>query len=424
MTGQGTDGSRRPGAGRRSFLSAVGTTALSGLAGCSSGILDDVTGTDAAGTGPNAAGATDRSTATPHGMNGPKAEHSGWPRYHYDTWNTGHRTDPVDFDGRPAVEWETPVGEVTSLVAADGIVYLAEARTGVIRAVEAASGEERWTYDAVGTLELGVKSVALDDDTVYVGGGAAVHAIDQATGEQRWTFEISTAATAPVVADGTVYVGAGEVLFAIDPNGEREWALRTGARLRNPPAVVEDTLYLTAKAWLIAVDRASGDELWSLKPANATPPVTAPVYRAGRLYVGAPLHVHAYDPAAEGDHLWSTESLNQVIYDSPAVANGQVYTSVGQGDTLFAFDAGTGERTWDRSITLAGSPIVVDDAVYCVDVVAGTLRTFDATDGSDRWTLDFDRSVNVQPIVTDDRIYVAGRDSGGDEGTLYALGAQ
>jgi serine/threonine-protein kinase len=400
---------------------------VSGLAGCSADILDGVTGTDAGGSdadGGGRSGATDGSTATVDGMGGPKEEHGGWPRYHYDSWNTGHRTAPLGFDGAPAVEWEASVGGVNTIVADDGTLYLAEGENGAVRAVDAASGEEKWVYDAVEKLELGVKTVALDDEAAYVGGTTAIHAIDRESGQRRWTFDISTPASAPVVADGTIYVGAGDVLFAIDAAGERQWALRTGTRIRNPPAVVDGTLYLTAQAWLIAVDRASGEELWALKPEGATPPVTAPVYRAGRLYIGAPTHVHAYDPAAEGDHLWSTETLNQVVYDSPAVAHGHVYTGVSLVDALHAFDAATGERTWQRSIPVAGSPVVAGDTVYCVDEEYAELRALGAAGGSDRWRVSFDGRLDVQPTVTDDRIYVAGLELGNTEGTLYALGAR
>ena len=427
MTGQERGGSGRARAGRRRFLSAVGATAISGLSGCSADILDGVTGTDAAGGdtgGGDGAGAPDDATATVDGMDEPKEEHDGWPRYHYDGWNTGHRTAPVGFDGAPSVEWEAAVGGVDTIVADGGTLYLAEGENGAVRAVDAASGDEEWVYDAVEKLELGVKTVALDEEAVYAGGTTAIHAIDRASGQQRWTFDISTPASAPVVADGTIYVGAGDVLFAIDAAGERQWTLRTGVRIRNPPTVVDETLYLTGQAWLIAVDAASGEELWALKPEGATPPVTAPVYRAGRLYIGAPTHVHAYDPAAEGDHLWSTETLNQVIYDSPAVAHGQVYTGVSLTDVLHAFDAATGDRTWQRSITVAGSPLVAGDTVYCVDEKFAELRALGAADGSDRWRVSFDGNLTVQPTVTDDRIYVAGLELGNTEGTLYALGAR
>jgi outer membrane protein assembly factor BamB len=422
MTGQERGDSGRSRAGRRRFLSAVGAAAVSGLAGCSADLLDGVTGTDASASGTTGEAARGDAAGTAHRMDGPKEEHDGWPRYHYDSWNTGHRTEPVGFDGAPTIEWETEVGGVNTIVADGGTLYLAEGENGAVRALDAASGAEEWVYDAVEKLELGVETVALDDETAYVGGTTAIHAIDRESGQQRWTFDVSTPASAPVVVDGTIYVGAGDVLFAIDAAGDRQWALRTGVRIRNPPAVVDDTLYLTGQAWLIAVDAASGEELWALKPEGATPPVTAPVYRAGRLYVGAPTHVHAYDPAAEGDHLWSTETLNQTVYGSPAVAHGQVFTGVNLVDKLHAFDAESGDRSWQRSITVAGSPVVAGDTVYCVDEEYAELRALGATDGSDRWRVAFDGNLDVQPTVTDDRIYVAGLELGNTDGTLYALG--
>ncbi|MFB6183766.1 MAG: PQQ-binding-like beta-propeller repeat protein, partial [Haloarculaceae archaeon] len=415
----------RSSARRRHVLSTVGAAAVAGLAGCSTARFRERfgiggSGTDANGTADAGTETSGDATATP--TDGPKPDPDGWPRYHYDAWNTGARTDRIGFDDQPTMAWYAQVGNAGPAVVDGGTVFVAESDAGAVRAFDAASGEQQWVYDAVGDVPLGVQTVAIDDGTVYVGGETAVHAIDRASGSQRWTFETGGIhASTPAVVDGTVYVGAGDTFYAIDSGGDRKWYLKTGTRqIRTPPAVVGDTLYLTTNAMLFAIDRESGEEHWSLKPAGLTPPSSAPTYRYGRLYVAGPLHVYAYDPTAEGEHVWSSPTFGQVVYQTPTVAHGTVYTGVSLVDKFHALDAETGGQTWVRDITVSQSPVATGDTVYVVDDEQGVLHAIDPDDGSDRWTFTLSGGIYGQPSITDDRIYVSGTSPDGN-GFVFAL---
>ncbi|MFB6180070.1 MAG: PQQ-binding-like beta-propeller repeat protein [Halorientalis sp.] len=427
MTSQKKGGSGRASTRRRRFLSAVVTTAASGLAGCTvaqdGGPETDNSGSDTPGTEAPSDGATGDAAAKGLPTERDKPEPDLWPRFHYDAWNTGARTDTVGFDDQPTLVWHAQVGKVGPAVVDDGTVFVAESGDGAVRAFDAASGAKQWVYEAVGDIPLGVTTVAIDDSAVYVGGERAVHAIDRASGTQRWTFETGGVhVSTPAVVDGTIYAGAGDTLYAIDSEGNRKWFVKTGTRqIRMPPAVVGETLYLTTNAMLFAIDRESGEERWSLKPAGLTPPSSAPTYRYGRLYVAGPEHVYAYDPAAEGEHVWSSSTFDQVVYQTPTVAHGTVYTGVSLVDNLHALDAETGEQTWERNLTVSGSPVATADTVYAVDETDGVLHALDPHDGSDRWTFTVSGGIYGQPSVTGDRIYVSGTSPPGQDNYVFAL---
>jgi PGF-CTERM protein len=90
------------------------------------------------------------------------------------------------------------------------------------------------------------------DGTVYVGAGfgdtagrtGLLYAVDSATGEQKWAFTQPTAGvySAPTVYEGTVYVGSQDYsLYAVDAaTGQREWVFDTDDWVDSSPTVVAD----------------------------------------------------------------------------------------------------------------------------------------------------------------------------------------
>jgi outer membrane protein assembly factor BamB len=90
---------------------------------------------------------------------------------------------------------------------------------GVLSALNAATGEVRWTHD---TGERDSNTPSLIGDTVYLGGVAGfIYAFDATTGAERWRFEVGAEIDfVPVVVDGIVYVSTSTgSLFAIGGSG-------------------------------------------------------------------------------------------------------------------------------------------------------------------------------------------------------------
>ena len=94
----------------------------------------------------------------------------------------------------PAVRWSFAAEETvyTSPAVVAGIVYFGEAGSaldtgGRLYAVDAATGEEGWRFEAGGRQ---VSSPTVVDDVAYIGTeGGDVYAVDTATGEARWRVE-------------------------------------------------------------------------------------------------------------------------------------------------------------------------------------------------------------------------------------------
>jgi polyvinyl alcohol dehydrogenase (cytochrome) len=321
---------RARGRTRRGTRAALGVALLcavaAGLAACSS---DD---TDA---GSGGAGA-DADAVAGEGRAG------DWPRVGFDLTNT--RAAPDESIGAgdvvdlaPAWQLGGVKGVTGTPVVADGTVYVGD-WTSHVRALDAATGEERWAHD----LESGYVggSVAVDDDNVFVGAfDARVVALDRATGEPAWETDLDPNPKAvvfgsPVVAGGLVVTGVGsfEVFVPSDPPSFR--------------------------GTVVALDAATGAEAWRF---------------------------HVTDEAAgegAGVSVWSSPAIDRergVLY----IGTGQAYSlpAPARSDSLVALDLATGEEVWHRQFTAGDAWSVALPGGLDADVGAmPNLFTVDATD--------------------------------------------
>ena len=210
-------------------------------------------------------------------------------------------------DLRPSWELADVNGVSGTPIVADGDVFIGD-WTGHVRALDAATGEQRWDRD-LSTNYIG-GAVAIDDARVFVGTfDARLVALDRETGEPVWE--------SPVGED--------------DPQ----------SAVFGSPVVVDD---------LVIIGVASYEEFGS----------DAPTFRG---------HVDALD-AATGEEVWrhyltagdETEGPGVSVWSSPAVDvdRGQVYVGTGQAyappasprsNALVALDLETGDELWVRQFT-------------------------------------------------------------------------
>jgi outer membrane protein assembly factor BamB len=207
-------------------------------------------------------------------------------------------TNGVYTRGIPAVGTETVY--FTAGTRSDQTVY----------AVDAATGEKRWTAPGYRT------SIAVDDAVVVrspIDGGDALRVLDEQTGAERWRYETGHTSMAAVDED-TVYCIVGfsqNSLVALDvETGETRWRQMES---RGPYpfftgelVVTGDTIYLGSSEGLLTLDKEEG----------------------------AFLDVHEF---ADDNEVWP-----------PVVANGVVYLSdvnlSGDGDDLYALTQGEGDE--------------------------------------------------------------------------------
>ncbi|PNV31908.1 hypothetical protein C1708_05930 [Streptomyces sp. DH-12] len=183
----------------------------------------------------------------------------------------------------------------SSPAVAGGVVYVGSG-DGKLYAVDAATGEEHWSFatgewDASSPSDSAVKSSpAVADGVVYVGSqNKKLYAVDAATGKKRWSFATGGEVySSPAVAGGVVYVGSrDEKLYAVDAaTGDERWSFATGDRVDSSPTVTKGVVYVgSSNDKLYAVDAATGDERWSF--ATDFHVESSPTVADGVVYIGS-----------------------------------------------------------------------------------------------------------------------------------------
>jgi outer membrane protein assembly factor BamB len=288
--------------------------------------------------------------------------------------------------------------------------------------------------------------LSTDGERVYLAFGPQVMAFDPATQTQSWLFPAERDATnyfaAPSVEDGRVVIGdygqAGglfspRVTVSIHALENAEsgppselWTNSESAtdKIVAPPLQVGDRVYIgTADNFVMALNALDNSELWRVETGHAI--WGQPAYRDGVLYVASMDHsVYALD-AETGEQVWVTP-LGGALPSGPVLGDGLVYVSSFDGG-VHALDLATGEPQWKAETADAnwvwGAPALQDGVLYFADI-GGNLYAVDAASGEARWTKTIDRtdvSVQTNPVVVDDVIYVAAQWAGETEtGALTA----
>ncbi|SDL29043.1 PQQ-binding-like beta-propeller repeat protein [Nonomuraea jiangxiensis] len=230
----------------------------------------------------------------------------------------------------------------------------------------------RWRFDAGGPVEP-VVTVAGAQVYCFTSADAKLRALDAATGEQRWYTGVMSRGfgrNAVTVADGTVHYAGGIEGLDLVAFGEHA----------SDEADV---------AWVHALDLEGSR--YTSSGAYSGWADTTPVVAGGRVFVAEnSLHARSMTPSGPQPG-W--DAYLPGLYTPrtrPVVAGDRVYVAVRDDyrdtSTVQAFDAATGERV-DPKIEVAG---VAQDLVAGggeLLVAAGALTVFDAETGAERWSV-------------------------------------
>ncbi len=344
-----------------------------------------------------------------------------WPQFRRDPALTGVAASaPGD-----ALElaWSVPLGfSVESSPAIVGGFVYATALPGVLVKLDLATGAEIWRYQPgareaeAGDFEedrFGESSPAVSDGLVFVGDLLGVlHAVEAESGNPRWTFATGAEIkSSPVVEGGVVLVGSYDEFFhALDAGtGEPLWSLQTegpvhatparsnglawitgcdailrGVRIRDghealrfdsgaytaaSPAIVDGVLfYGTFNNEVLAVDTNEGMLRWRYEHPERHFPFYASAAIGGGLVIvaGRDKLVHALDQET-GEARWTFRA--RARFDaSPAIAGNRVYAGNADG-RLYVLDLATGENVGEFH---AGGPIMGSPALSGGTIVFGT----------------------------------------------------
>ena len=287
----------------------------------------------------------------------------------------------------PIEAWSLDVGPVNfTPVVDDGVLYFG-GRDRRLRAVDAATGSEHWSFVASDEIEGAAAigggriffvdvsgalfavdtatgrqawrgsqdffqgaSPALVGERLYVGGGdGRLHVIDAFTGAEAWSVDAGAPITAVTVVDGAALLGTIDGQFlavSIDTRKPVFEEIGLGIGSIDRIAATERHAYvaLTDKSGpgrLVAVDRQSGRIAWSYTPSAGGSLRLGAVNR-DRAYATTTAGVVALD-AVTGQRRWSADAIGS--RQGLAATEGTLFVT-GDPSALVALDAATGSVRW------------------------------------------------------------------------------
>ncbi|MEU9241439.1 serine/threonine-protein kinase [Streptomyces shenzhenensis] len=251
-------------------------------------------------------------------------------------------------------------------------------RGGGVQAWEASTGRKLWELSGAQTdFEVPESGPALHDGTVYVWQDARLRALDARTGDERWSYPIGDAASCGGVPvrlthadDGFVYASAGTRVIALDTaTGRVRWHFEAPAVFLSPPAFVPGPavtgggIYLADYLGTVyALDATDGRDRWRIA-TEARASIEPVLVAAGHVHVGSGKGLYTLD-AVTGTPKWRFQAGGDVV-GAPAVAEGRIH--FGSTDhLLYTLKADDGRLRWKLATggEITGSPLVRDGVVY------------------------------------------------------------
>ncbi|MER6731182.1 serine/threonine-protein kinase [Streptomyces puniciscabiei] len=251
-------------------------------------------------------------------------------------------------------------------------------RGGGVQAWEATNGQKLWEIAGCQTdFESPEAGPLVHDGTVYVWQDARLRALEARTGEERWSYPVGDAASCggvPVrlapAADGYVYVSAGTRVLAVEAaSGMVRWHFEAPAVFLSPPAfapgpaVTGGGVYLADYLGTVyALDATDGRDRWRIA-TEARSSIEPVLVAAGHVHVGSGKGLYTLD-AVTGTPKWRFQAGGDVV-GAPAVAEGRIH--FGSTDhLLYTLKADDGRLRWKLATggEITGSPVVKDGVVY------------------------------------------------------------
>ncbi len=344
-----------------------------------------------------------------------------WPGFRGDgTGASAARDMPLTWSPKENVAWRAalPGYGQSAPVVWKGRVYVTavegkEKETGVVLALDAATGKEVWRREFVSS-QKGKNNPSM-----------------------------SRAAPTPVAdADGVyAFFESGE-LVALTHDGRVRW-LRSLVRdfgvfknhhgLGSSPAQTEKAVLVLVDhggpSYLVAVDKATGKDVWKTDRKSGLSWASPVVARQGGrevVLVSSNGSLTAYD-AGSGKELWLLDGLSGNLIPSPAVSGDLVVVGAGESGLTFDLKAAaksnccvrltaTGdklgaERVWEgKGVVLHhASPVVFKGHVYLL-TKGGVLHCRDLKSGAERYAERLAGPCWATPVAAGDHLFCFGKD--------------
>lgn len=339
----------------------------------------------------------------------PTAVTSTWPMPGHDPGRTNHAPAATGPLGKPAEVWrEQATAPLAGPVIADGTLFLGAA-DGVVRALDAANGVERWRAQADDSA--GVPHV--HDGRVHVPTAGGVVTLSAADGTVLWRAKAPERRGLLVAEHGLYHLSAGEQAAVVAR--ERSGG---GERWRTPLdkpwtstlfAAAGQVLVSTGGAWdrPQRFDAATGEFLGDQRPPSGGADMLVEQFvQDGRVFAGKEMfQTVAAWPVGSDANDWTRRVENAACWrlsggDGRFYAHAQCLDRKG----LFAMSTANGDTAWHAgNVTQAVSrPVVAAETVLVPTKRA--LRCHDSADGRLLWTHPA-AGVEEGLVVADDLVF-------------------
>lgn len=335
----------------------------------------------------------------------------------------GRVHDPVP--AKPTVAWsvETDGDIIGPAAVADGVVFVGTV-TGMLHALDAATGDEKWKVELDDTVEA---SPAVAGGTVFVGTNAGTfYALDAGTGAERWTLtgddkfpSGAVLVNSPDASEDWLLINGydGKSRCLRPGDGSVVWEYQTDNYINGSPGVV-DGKYLVfggCDAMVHTVNLADGAVVNEVETEAY---IIDSVATHGKMIYCSNYAYQVVASDAMGKELsWIYRDGDYAFETAPAVSDALVF--IGSRDkNLHAIDRKTGKGMWKfkTGARVDSSPIVFDDAVV-FGSNDGRLYAVATADGTEIWRLELGEALTAAPVFAEGMIFV-----GGGDGTMFAVG--
>ena len=240
---------------------------------------------------------------------------------------------------------------------------------GIFRALDRKSGKLRWKLATDAEI---ISSPSYINGKVLFGSyDGFLYCVDPKTGKVVWKSETDGPVhCSPSLAGGTVAVaGCDGVLRLIAiADGKQTKALEIGGNIASTPAVVGNRLFLgTMGCQVLGVNTDTMERVWEYEYSRRQFPYYGSAAVSGNLVIigGRDKMVHALDRAS-GQERWSLQTKGR-IEGSPVVVGERVFVGSSDG-TLYGIDLASGKKVWSF---VTGAPVVASPAVAAGRLVIG-----------------------------------------------------
>lgn len=298
---------------------------------------------------------------------------------------------------------------------------------GVVYALDARTGAQKWRYPSQGGLSNAVFLTApfATGSSIYIGASDnSLYVLNAATGVLRQQFRArGTINSSPLVHNGVLFFGSNDnTLYALDAQTfQSVWRSPYIAsdNINSAPLIAGSLMYFsTSDQYVHAVGVATGITKWRFRlPFSSIQ--NGPVYADNTLYVPSGPRMHAFQP--QGNLRWTVNL--PVDISVPAIAAGGVVYVIDRDRRMYALRSNNGREVWAKPAQLpydaAAAPTISGNVIY-VPTVRNKIVALSRDDGRIVWDYNIEPT-RSSPAVPAPSFTAVAAPMAIANGTLYAL---